>query len=171
MKIIIGFSNSKGLGGVVSWLINLISGSKASHTFIAFEDVETGELLVFHSKGLYTHLIPYKKFVETSNVYKVFSYEINFAQYIELKTMCFARIMSGYPFLQLLGYWPMLLFNLKKNPLASGDKTTTCSELVAIILFEVLDRACIDASKYEIYTPKDLLLMCEEYKDVQNDIS
>lgn len=161
MKIIIGFSNAKGMGSIVSFLINLICRSKASHCFIAFEDRETGEILAYHSKGLYTHIVPYAKFLETSSVYKTYTFEITEAQYIELKTMCFRRMMSSYAFLQLLGYWPMLVFNLKKNPLASGDKTTTCSELVAIILHEILDRKDIDPKMLEVYTPKDLLNLLE----------
>lgn len=167
MRIIIGFSNSKGLGSIISWLINTICRSKASHCFIAFEDKETGDILTFHAKGLYTHLVPYSHFLESSTVYKSFDYEMTEAQYVELKSMCYRRMMSSYAFLQLLGYWPMLIFNLKKNPLASGDKTTTCSELVAIILFEVMDRVGIEADKFEVYTPKDLLLLCEAYKDVK----
>lgn len=136
--MVIGFSRPKAWFSPLSWLIRAFdSFAPFSHVYLQYMDRRTGECLVYEASFFGVRFV--NKHIHMKKVKTVSRelYYLSDEQQLRLEKICQQYTGSSYGVTQILGMAVQILFRLKKNPLADGDASNVCSELILRILEEV----------------------------------
>ena len=141
-----------------SYLIRAVEGVNFSHVRIRWQNT-VGQELVFEASGRKVKLIgekaQYKFPVEVVHSY---GFDLTKEQYRKLISL-FRYSSVDYGLWQAVGIAVAKLFGMKKNPFARGRRSQVCSELVGLVLIEVLGMECLeDILDLDMVGPADLQL-------------
>lgn len=134
MSTHIGFSTPKTFNPV-SWLVRTVTGSKVSHAFFVYDDVDFGMQMVMEAHELGFRLTPFEHFKKKNKLVALFTpvkpidIGLKFVAQRYLGTMYDYGGLIGETVV-MLGRW---LKRKWKNPLR-GSKNVFCSEAVCIAM-------------------------------------
>jgi hypothetical protein len=148
--ITIGFSKSKKLIPVGSWIIRAYMRTPYSHVYLKFHSSSLERELIYEAVGGGVRFIGEKLWSEHAEEVASFDIQISDAHYKSLLQNCVDNSGVEYGFLQNIGIPLAKLFNLKSNPFQSGSN---CSEEICKILR--LTGYMVEGKK-DLVTPKDI---------------
>lgn len=130
MKIIVGFSKGSTLFGKI---IQFITGNPISHCYVRIPFENNSDLsMVFHAAAFNVHYMNYEMFLGYQDeIISEWEIELTKEQWNHAQKVRFEEAGKLYGWLQILGYLWIILKKSKKNPLADGDKSHVCVEIVA----------------------------------------
>lgn len=159
--VLVGFSTSKGFGGLLSRLICWLDGSPASHVWVLYEDpvLACWMVLEAHSTGFRT--VPLQTFRQRNNIVKIIAPAYPISSGLP---MAAEWLGSHYDFAGLLGMlWVVAGRALKqrwKNPLRSAT-AQFCSEAVARVLLAA-QYPQAESMQPDNCSPKDIMRLLEQ---------
>ena len=156
-KITIGFSKSKLKFPILAWLIQLVEGTKFSHSYIKWHSSKYDTTLYYHATSNTVNFMSEEAFLKKHQ--PVQEYTLLVREETFTKVIQFAMKNAGkpYSFMQLfailfvkLGFPNILNKTQQKS-------AYICSELVAEILRDVIKVTGKDLDKpLDLMTPKDI---------------
>lgn len=129
-SIIVGFSHGK---TIFSKTIALVTGQEITHCYIRVPFEGNEDLsVVFHAAGMNVHYMNYGYFKTfQKKIISEYKVELTDELWQKAQQLRFEQAGKPYGWKQILGY-VYVLFNKKlDNPLADGDKSHVCVEIVA----------------------------------------
>lgn len=156
--MIIGFSRPSKWFAPVSWAIRLLQRTEYSHVYVRWYNPKLDSWFCYHAtlNGLeFLGHDAYKK-----QLHVVEEYDIMVPMSSDMKKFCIDNAGGDYASLQLVGQLLVEMGIVKKNPLADGDLTRHCVELVA----ELLQLEDFDAESRNV---KDLNKLIKELPNVK----
>lgn len=134
MKTLVGFSTPN-WPNPVSWIVRKLTGSKVSHTWFVYRDVDFEMLMVMEAHEVGFRLIPLSHFLKYNTVVALFDPKRSLDE--GLKVVARQFLASHYDFAGLIGMaWVKLGRWLKqrwRNPFRD-QKHVFCSEALAIAM-------------------------------------
>jgi hypothetical protein len=129
-SVIVGFSHGK---TIFSKLIALVTGQEISHCYIRIPFEGDNNLsVVFHAAGFNVHYMNYDYFKTfQKKIISEYRVELTEEQWQLAQRVRFEQAGKPYGWKQILGYSYVLINKKLDNPMADGDKTHVCVELVA----------------------------------------
>jgi hypothetical protein len=156
-KIVIGFSKPR-KRMPFSWLIRKAYGTPYSHVFVSWRSDSLERDLVYQASGIAVNFIGLKAFDEINETIDRFEFDVD--DILKKQMMQFAIDNAGKHY-SLRAVFGLAVVRIAewcgktiKNPFKDGTHTYVCSELVAGIIKNFLDK---DLPKdVEDMTPKDV---------------
>lgn len=129
-NLVVGFSTPK-FPNPVSWLVRLITRSKASHAWVAYHDPTLGIDVVVEAHELGFRMLKYDNFVAKNNVVAIFRLKYSPQSFMPYMSRWLGTV---YDFLGLIGIGVSILgkylgWKHLKNPFDSPD-AVFCSESI-----------------------------------------
>lgn len=138
-RIIIGFSKSKKILPIFSWLIRLVEGTKYSHVYVKFPKKTLKTDLIYHASGLMVNFMGEKAFEDNHKTIEEFQIFISDDCYHNVLNYAAVNSGASYSVAQIFGIAAIRLFavfgKVIKNPFSNSGYV--CTELVAEILKEI----------------------------------
>ena len=149
----VGFSEHK---GILSWLIKKSTNSPCSHTYIRYPSGD--EHIVFQASKISVNTCNWRYFQEKNKIVEEYSVEISDEQFAYAQRFCSEEVGKPYSVKQLVGFlWVIAMHAIGRkvsNPLADGDHSFVCAEVVA---------ECIGLENPESLTQEDVRRWCAKY--------
>lgn len=154
MKLFIEFTRPKKFAPL-SYVIRAIQGTPYSHVRLRWVN-SVGVNIVYEASGSNVHFLgPMAQSQKPVHVAHSFCYTLSREQYRELIKVCMSYAGINYGVLQLLGIGVARLFGLRKNPFSRGESRVVCSELVGIVILDILGITFEDT--LDLLGPKEVL--------------
>src|SRR5690606_4322873 len=116
-----GFSRGR---GIIAWLIQLLTRSKISHTYLRVKS-PTNIDMVFQASGLTVNIETYQHFLTHADVVDEIALEIPDELYAEGEEFLWSELGKPYGMKQLIGYLWVLFCRCfgrnVRNPFADGN--------------------------------------------------
>lgn len=162
-QIWVGFSKPKNRAfPIYSWLIRAIEGTPFSHVYV-WHDTKYNIPIIYQASGHAVNFMSGPLFKEKNEVVHEFPFAISELAFDGYMKFALANVGRPYSFWQALGIWAMRLFDLRKNPFSNGRADYICSELVAVILDELMNFK-LEGGYFDRATPKDIFELCERVR-------
>lgn len=170
-KIIIGFSKSKKILPIGSWLIRLYQWTKFSHVYIRIPmEAYPSDLIVHASEGLVQHMSK-TVFDKKHEIVNEFSLTVSDEKWDQVdKNLLHEIAGEKYSIMQNLGIFLVHILRLigirATNPWKSG---WNCSEYVARVISMVLITE-LDQIRPNLVTPKDVFIILNKLEKTNDNI-
>ena len=150
---------------IYSWLIRAVEGTKFSHVRVRWTNT-VGQELIFEASGRTVKLIgehAQPKF--PIDIVHTYSFDLTSEQYRKLIGL-FRYSSVDYGLWQAIGILVAKVLRLEHNPFASGRTSQVCSELVALVLMEVVGITYLDLMlNLDTVGPKQIQQLLEKFND------
>jgi len=157
-KITIGFSSHE--YNLLSWAIRTVENTPYSHVYIKVHSDSLDRDIIYQASGLAVNFVGTKIFEEKAIIIKEFELDVSDETYLTVIRFAIDQAGKPYGLLDLLGFLYMkagraMGFNTH-NPIRDGEQSYVCSELVATIIAEFIDKNVEKKEPLEDITPRGL---------------
>lgn len=160
LGIRVGFSTT---GALLSRIIRWAIRAPVSHCFVTFNSPAVGQVLLIEASRYGLRIVPYRRWRAGGEEQHIAIYRIQISEdhLQRALTALIDRLGDAYDRLGLVGYFLVMLFHLKKNPLDDKEKLV-CSEAVGVFL-----EACgLKVPPSGIVTPRHLFDLVHEKSEL-----
>lgn len=144
---------------IYSWLIRAIEGTPFSHVYV-WHETKYNVPIVYQASGHAVNFMSGNLFREHNEVVHEFAFEVSDLAFESYMLFALLNVGRPYSLKQAFGILLMRLFDLKRNPFSNGRALFICTELVAVILNELM-KFKLEENFYDRAGPMDIYKICE----------
>ena len=157
--VYVGFSKPKMKFPIYSWLIRALEHTEFSHVYV-WHDTKYNLPIIYQASGVAVNFMSGPIFKEKNEVVKEFCFQVTDVAFQKYMQYALENVGRDYSLKQAFGILVKKLFRLKQNPFSNGRSDYICSELVAVILDELMSFK-LPTYFFDYATPKDIYLLCQ----------